>query len=127
MQPNSKIAIVSSSLSVGGAERFASTLSFILDDLGYEVHHLIILEGVAYEYKGNLIEPLGEIGKEGRKFYVYDKNGNFISEEQNMNKYAIKNNMNCGKICEVLNKTRNSYKKYKFYNEYKGKFYDNIK
>ena len=80
-----------------------------------------------YEYKGNLIEPLGEIGKEGRKFYVYDKNGNFISEEQNMNKYAIKNNMNCGKICEVLNKTRNSHKKYKFYNEYKGKFYDNIK
>ena len=50
-----KVAIISSSLGIGGAERFASTLSFILHDLGYEVHSIIINKKVDYDYKGELL------------------------------------------------------------------------
>ena len=87
MQPKSKIAIVSSSLSVGGAERFASTLSFILDDLGYEVHHLIILEGVAYEYKGKLVN-LGTLFSTQKGIFRAFQKGRYIAD------YLHKNNIN---------------------------------
>lgn len=50
-----KIAIVSASLGVGGAERFGSLLSFILSNLGYEVHTIIINDTVAYPVKGKLV------------------------------------------------------------------------
>ncbi|MBS1533911.1 MAG: glycosyltransferase [Bacteroidetes bacterium] len=49
-----KIAIVSHSLGVGGAERFAGTLSFMLDALGYEVHNIIVNNSVDYPYCGKL-------------------------------------------------------------------------
>ena len=60
MKNNNKIAIVSASLGVGGAERFAGLLSFMLHDLGYEVHHIIILDNVDYDYKGKLVN-LGKL------------------------------------------------------------------
>jgi glycosyltransferase involved in cell wall biosynthesis len=61
MRPvNNKIAIVSHCLGGGGAERFAATLSFILDDLGYEVHHIIINDLIDYEFKGQLLN-LGQV------------------------------------------------------------------
>jgi len=64
MKNNNAIAIVSASLGLGGAERFASLLGFMLTDLGYEVHHVIILDIVDYEYRGKLVN-LGKLfGKE---------------------------------------------------------------
>ncbi len=55
MNNNKKIAIISSSLGIGGAQRFASNLSFIIEDLGYEVHNIIINDSVEYDYKGKLL------------------------------------------------------------------------
>lgn len=49
-----KIAIVSYSLGGGGAERFAGTLSFMLEALGYEVHHVLVNHQVDYPYSGTL-------------------------------------------------------------------------
>lgn len=60
MKNHNKIAIVSTSLGVGGAERFAGLLSCMLTDLGYEVHNITIMEHVDYDYKGKLIN-LGEL------------------------------------------------------------------
>lgn len=60
MKNHNKIAIVSTSLGVGGAERFAGLLSFMLSDLGYEVHNITIMEHVDYGYKGKLVN-LGEL------------------------------------------------------------------
>lgn len=59
-----KVAIISSSLGIGGAQRFASTLSFILYDLGFEVHSIIINDAVEYDYKGELLN-LGIQNKKG--------------------------------------------------------------
>ncbi|MFT3796803.1 glycosyltransferase [Flavobacterium sp.] len=59
-QPKSKIALISHSLGKGGAERFAAGLSFLLTDLGHEIHHLIIEDAVDYDYAGSLYN-LGEI------------------------------------------------------------------
>jgi glycosyltransferase involved in cell wall biosynthesis len=55
-----KIAIISHSLGKGGAERFAGTLSFMLSDLGYEIHHIIINDVVDYLFSGKL----NNLGKE---------------------------------------------------------------
>ena len=51
---NNKIAIVSSSLGKGGAERFAGLLSCILQNSRYEVHNIIINDCVDYQYCGSL-------------------------------------------------------------------------
>ena len=60
MKNNNKIAIVSASLGLGGAERFASLLGLMVSNLGYEVHHIIILNIVDYQYKGKLVN-LGKL------------------------------------------------------------------
>ncbi|MET0760419.1 MAG: glycosyltransferase [Flavobacterium sp.] len=57
-----KIAIISYSLGGGGAERFGGLLSCILNDLGYEIHNIIITEKVDYDYCG-ILYNLGEICK----------------------------------------------------------------
>jgi len=62
MHIKKKIAIISHSLGRGGAERFAALLSFILSDLGYEIHNIVINENVDYEYSGTMYN-LGEICK----------------------------------------------------------------
>ncbi|NHM07018.1 glycosyltransferase family 4 protein [Flavobacterium sp. CYK-4] len=49
-----KIAIISHSLGEGGAERFAGKLSFMLEDLNYEVHHIIVNDVIDYEFAGQL-------------------------------------------------------------------------
>lgn len=51
-----KIAIISTSLGKGGAERFACQLSFMLHDLGYEIHHIIVNDIVDYDFKGYLYD-----------------------------------------------------------------------
>lgn len=58
-----KICIVTSSLAKGGAQKSSSTLSIVLDSLGYEVHIVSILDSIDYPYKGTLLN-LGVSKKE---------------------------------------------------------------
>lgn len=78
MKNNNKIAIVSASLGVGGAERFAGLLSVMLHDLGYEVHHIIILDYVYYEYKGALVN-LGKLFADEKGIIRAVKKGKYIA------------------------------------------------
>ena len=78
MKNNNKIALVSASLGVGGAERFAGLLSCMLHDLGYEVHHIIILDHVDYDYKGILVN-LGEIFANEKSIFRAVKKGKYIA------------------------------------------------
>lgn len=79
MDNNHKIAIVSASLGNGGAERFACLLSRMLEDLGYEVHHLIILDVVDYEYRGKLVN-LGKIFADEKGIFRAVKKGRYIAQ-----------------------------------------------
>ena len=78
MKNNNKIAIVSASLGVGGAERFAGLLSLMLQNLGYEVHHIIILDYVDYEYKGTLVN-LGKLFAQEKGIFRAIKKGKYIA------------------------------------------------
>ena len=53
--PKTKIAIISQTLGGGGVERFAGLLSFILNNLGFEVHNIILDEPQDYCYSGALL------------------------------------------------------------------------
>lgn len=79
MKNNHKIAIVSASLGVGGAERFASLLGLMLHNLGYEVHHIIILDFVDYEYQGKLVN-LGQMFADEKGVFRAIKKGKFIAQ-----------------------------------------------
>lgn len=79
MKNNHKIAIVSASLGVGGAERFAGLLSKMLQDLGYEVHHLIILDVVDYDYEGQLVN-LGKLFAQEKDIFRAVKKGKYIAK-----------------------------------------------
>lgn len=50
-----RIAIVTSSLGIGGAERANAQLSILLDNLGFEVYIISILDHIEYEYRGTLL------------------------------------------------------------------------
>ncbi|MFB9054888.1 glycosyltransferase [Formosa undariae] len=52
---NKKICIVASSLGKGGAERSTAQLSKMLHSLGHDVHIVIVLDHVDFEYKGTLL------------------------------------------------------------------------
>jgi glycosyltransferase involved in cell wall biosynthesis len=82
MKNNNKIAIVSASLGLGGAERFASLLGIMLSNLGYEVHHIIILDSVDYEYKGKLVN-LGKLFNNENYLFRGLKKGNYIARYLN--------------------------------------------
>jgi glycosyltransferase involved in cell wall biosynthesis len=79
MKNNNKIAIVSASLGVGGAERFAGLLSFMLHDLGYEVHHIIIMDHIAYDFKGELVN-LGKLFSDEKGVFRAIKKGKYIAK-----------------------------------------------
>lgn len=79
MMNNNKIAIVSASLGMGGAERFAGLLSLMLDDLGYEVHNLIILDHVDYGFKGKLVN-LGKVFAAEKGIFRALKKGRYIAQ-----------------------------------------------
>jgi glycosyltransferase involved in cell wall biosynthesis len=78
MKNNNKIAIVSASLGIGGAERFAGLLSFMLHDLGYEVHNIIILDHVDYDFKGKLVN-LGKLFANDNGVFRAIKKGKYIA------------------------------------------------
>jgi glycosyltransferase involved in cell wall biosynthesis len=84
MKNNNKIAIVSTSLGVGGAERFGGLLSFMLFDLGYEIHNLIIMDHVDYDYKGALVNLEKRFAKEKGIFKALKK-GKYIADYLNEN------------------------------------------
>ncbi len=63
-----KILIVTISLANGGAERFVSTLSKILYNLGYEVHIVTVLNKVEFDYKGELFN-LGLLKDNDNSFF----------------------------------------------------------
>jgi predicted transcriptional regulator len=52
--------------------------------------------------------------KLSRKFFVYDMNDNFISEEFGISEFARKNNFSASSIVKVLNGKRKYTKGYKF-------------
>lgn len=79
MKNNNKIAIVSVSLGVGGAERFAGLLSYMLHDLGYEVHNIIIMDYVDYDFKGVLIN-LGKLFANEKGILKSVKKGKYIAQ-----------------------------------------------
>ena len=79
MKNNNKIAIVSASLGVGGAERFAGLLSLMLEDLDYEVHHIIILDHVDYDFKGKLVN-LGKLFAKDKGIFRGIKKGKYIAK-----------------------------------------------
>ncbi len=71
MEPHRrKIAIISNSLSRGGAERFAVVLGRMLENLGHELHHVVIEDEVDHTHAGTLYN-LGSVCKDdstlGRK------------------------------------------------------------
>ena len=88
MKNNNKIAIVSASLGIGGAERFAGLLSFMLHDLGYDVHHLIILDHVDYDFEGTLVN-LGKIYAEEKGLFRALKKGKYIAKYLSENDIQI--------------------------------------
>ena len=63
-----KICIVTSSLGKGGAQKSSSTLSIVLDSLGYEIYIVSILDYIDYPYKGSLLN-LGALKKEDDSFF----------------------------------------------------------
>ncbi len=83
-----KIAIISISLGSGGAERFAGQLSFILDNLGYEIHHIIINDLVDFPFKGSLYN-LGAICKNNNFISKKIRKGVLLSNYLNENKIDI--------------------------------------
>ncbi|CAM3797030.1 Glycosyl transferase, group 1 family protein [Flavobacterium branchiophilum] len=75
--PNTKIALVSHSYSKGGAERFAASLSFLLDEAGFDIYNILICNEVDFAYKGTLLN-LGKINgfpvvKKIKKAYILYK------------------------------------------------------
>ena len=55
IKQRSKIAIITSSLGGGGAQKSSANLSFVLSKLNYEVHIISILNQVDYEFRGQLL------------------------------------------------------------------------
>lgn len=97
MTNNHKIAIISTSLENGGAERFASILSFMLVKLNFDVHNIIINDAIDYEYCGKLVN-LGKIDK------VISFLPNRINKGVFLNRYLKDNN-----ITHIIdNRTRNN-------------------
>ena len=81
-----KIAIITSTLGGGGAQKSSANLSFVLSKLDYDVHIISILNQIDYEYQGKLLN-LGKLKdqndsifgkiKRFRLFYNYLKSENF--------------------------------------------------
>lgn len=55
-----KIVLIGDQLSNGGAERVQGMLSLIFDTMGIEVHHVIVIDEITYEYTGKLLN-LGKL------------------------------------------------------------------
>lgn len=93
-----KIAIVSHSLGSGGAERFAGELSCMLEQLGYEVHLVVVNDHLDFPYCGNLYN-LGSLCKKDFGWLRKLKKG-----------WLLRNYLDREKINVVIdNRTRNHF------------------
>ncbi len=63
-----KICIITRSLGIGGDERFSAHLSFLLSNLGYDVHIVIKKNVIDYEYLGKLFNLELELKEHKRNF-----------------------------------------------------------
>lgn len=84
-QNKNKVAIISTSLGSGGAERFASLLSCMLEKLNMEVHNIIINDVVDYEYGGKLLNLEIE-SSSSFSFFKKIKKGFFLNSYLKRNK-----------------------------------------
>jgi len=50
-----KIALITTSLASGGAERACASLSIVLSNLGFDVHVVTVLDEIEFEFKGKLL------------------------------------------------------------------------
>ncbi|WP_169630233.1 glycosyltransferase [Flavobacterium humi] len=71
--------MVSECLSTGGAERVAALLSHFFVSKGIEIHHVIVLDSVVYDYSGELLN-LGKLKNESnsvankwKRFFTFKK------------------------------------------------------
>ncbi|MBD3582675.1 glycosyltransferase [Flavobacterium selenitireducens] len=62
--PPLKICLVGNSLSFGGADKIHAVLSNYLSDQGFDVHNIIFIDAVTYEFSGKLLN-LGKTYKTG--------------------------------------------------------------
>ncbi|SNR73244.1 glycosyltransferase [Flavobacterium sp. ov086] len=83
-----KIAIVSTSLATGGAERFASLLSKMLENDLVEVHNVIINDVVDYNYHGKLYN-LGKLSEHRFSLYKKIKKGFLLHQYLKQNKIEL--------------------------------------
>ncbi|PIF33472.1 glycosyltransferase involved in cell wall biosynthesis [Flavobacterium sp. 9] len=83
-----KVAIVSTSLATGGAERFASLLSKMLEDDIVEVHNIIINDVVDYNYSGKLYN-IGKLSDSGFSLYKKIKKGFLLHQYLKQNKIQL--------------------------------------
>lgn len=93
-----KIAIISTSLGNGGAERFAALLSLMLERQDFEVHNIIINDEVDFEYSGKFLN-LGKLDK------VYSFLPRKVAKGVLLNRYLNKNNI----TVVIDNRTRNNF------------------
>jgi glycosyltransferase involved in cell wall biosynthesis len=109
-----KVAIVSTSLGSGGAERFAALLSVMLEKLDFEVHSIIINDNVDYQYSGELFN-LGKLCNNSFFFFKKFKKGFFLNRYLKKNKIAfiIDNRTRNNLIRELI--TKQIYGKAKIY------------
>jgi glycosyltransferase involved in cell wall biosynthesis len=109
-----KVAIVSTSLGSGGAERFAALLSIMLEKLDFEVHSIIINDNVDYQYSGELLN-LGKLGSNSFFFFKKLKKGFFLNRYLKKNKidFIIDNRTRNNLIRELI--TKQIYGKAKIY------------
>jgi len=54
VKPKYKIAMIGQMLSRGGAERVQARLSFFFEKNNIEVHHIIVIDNITYDYTGTL-------------------------------------------------------------------------
>ena len=65
-----KIALIGYRLGIGGAERVMANLSVFFEKQGIDVHNIIVVDEVSYDFSGKLIN-LGKLKKsqsQSRKF-----------------------------------------------------------
>lgn len=93
-----KIAIISTSLSTGGAERFAGSLGLMLEELHFEIHHVIINDGVDFHFNGKLLN-LGRRCNQSSFFVKKIKKGILLHQYLNENGINI----------IIDNRTRNNF------------------
>jgi len=98
-----RILIVTTSLANGGAERFVSNLSYILNDLNFEVHIALVLNKIEFEHKATLLN-LGLLKDKDntlfgkiKRFFVFN---NYI--KKNKFDYIIDNRTRLKPINEIV-------------------------